>query len=193
MNIHHLLLIALTLLSCNSPHTPTYQEGLDRCTERVKMYQEAHPGRIALSSQDCIVGSALPEFTAQTLSGHIIDHHYFVGKISIINFWFETCAPCVAEIPILDRLVKKYGKEKFNYLAFGRDTEADITAFLKDHPWKFEQVRDGANIYDSIFQRKWGYPTTFVADQKGVIIAAFGGIDEKREGELERVLDSTMK
>ena len=189
INAYIFSLTTLTLVSCHSPHTLTYQEGLDRCSEHAKKKQEEHPGRFYFEGPDCIVGSMLPEFKGQTFDGQIIDHQYFAGKITLINFWFETCAPCVAEIPILDSLIDKYGKEKFNYLAIGRDTEDDIVAFLKDHPWRFDQVKDGANIYDIIFEKPWGYPTTFVADEKGIIIAAFAGLNGERELELESVLD----
>ena len=37
------------------------------------------------------------------------------GKINVINFWFMKCAPCIAEIPALNTLVKKYKGKDINF------------------------------------------------------------------------------
>src|SRR5687768_13166438 len=54
---------------------------------------------------DCIIGAQLPEFNGITMDDKKIDMEYFRGKVSVINFWFEGCKPCEAEMPGLNKLV----------------------------------------------------------------------------------------
>lgn len=148
-----------------STPTITYQEGLAKCDSSF----------IPFGFLSCIVGATLPSFEAKTIDGKLIDKQYFKNKLTIINFWFIACAPCVAEIPGLDKLAVTYGKEKINYLAIARDSEKWTKPFLEKHPWSFDHIVDGKQLIEEVFAAKWGYPLTMVVDQKGIIIDAFIG------------------
>ena len=92
-----------------------------------------------------------------------------------MNFWFANCAPCVAEVPGLNQLVKTYGKEKLRYLAISSDSQEDVAAFLKDHEWDFDHVGNGKSLIKDVFHLAWGYPTTFLVDQNGIIVKSING------------------
>ncbi len=52
-----------------------------------------------------ITGESLPDFTAKNLSGISYSANKLKnGKVTFLSFWFESCAPCIAEIPNLNRL-----------------------------------------------------------------------------------------
>lgn len=148
-----------------STPTKTYREGIAKCDSSI----------IPFGSISCIVGATLPSFEAKTVDGKLINEQYFKGKLSIINFWFIACAPCVAEIPGLDKLADTYGKEKINYLAISRDAEKWTKPFLEKHPWSFDHLVDSRKLIEETFMAQWGYPLTMVVDPNGTIIDAFTG------------------
>ncbi len=191
MNVKFILCI-IVLCSCQHNTIITYEEGIDLCTRLVAERQNENPGILVGSSPECIVGAQLPKFESKTLSGKLIDQDYFIGKNSIINFWFEGCPPCVAEIPIFNKIVKQFGTSDFNYISIGRDDETDIVAFLETHPWQFEHIPNGREIIENNFKTMWGYPITFVTDRKAKIIAVFRGLNEDKMNELTSVMETLM-
>ncbi|HEU5096119.1 MAG TPA: TlpA disulfide reductase family protein [Reyranella sp.] len=58
----------------------------------------------------------------------------YKGKVVLVNFWATWCAPCVSEMPSLDQLQKKMGKDKFVVLPLSLDgpTRAKVAPFYQD-------------------------------------------------------------
>src|SRR6185312_613814 len=54
------------------------------------------------------IGSEAPDFTVADLNGKMYKLSDLKGKTVVLNFWFTTCAPCVTEMPELNRLIEKY-------------------------------------------------------------------------------------
>lgn len=171
-----------------------FVDAIKQCTER----KTAKNG-YSIPSAKCATGSVFPKFKSSTINNQVIDKHYFKGKISVVNFWFEGCAPCVAEIPGLHQLVKKYGKDKIHYLAISRDSKAEVMAFLEQHPWDFDHISNGESIIEETFKIPWGYPTTFIVDKKGIVVKAISGgrtdssAVERILNELTPTIDSLLK
>jgi peroxiredoxin len=157
------LLISLLFLQCTGSDNIDYADAIKLCTVRANNHSLVLPGT------ECIIGAALPTFQCTTIRNETIDENYFKNKISIVNFWFEGCAPCVAEIPGFNRLTERYGNDDLRYLAITLDDRQDLEAFLEEHPWNFDHVSNGKSIIQDVFHCPWGYPTTFLVDQKGVI------------------------
>jgi len=123
----------------------------------------------------CIIGYTLPIFSAKTVDGTTINNNYFKDKITIINFWFSSCSPCMAEIPGFNIIMEQYGTENFNYLGITSDTKKQTLETIEKFKWKFEQISDAKKLITETFRISWGYPTTFVVDKNGKIIQAFSG------------------
>ena len=153
----------------------SYQEGLDNCQKIVEENQKLNPDKFIYTGPECMIGARVPEFSAFTLDGKEITPEFFKGKITVLNLWSISCPPCIAEIPGFNIVVGKFGHDKLNYLAIGPDGEKDIKAFLQKNPWEFTQIASGMKILFDIFKHRWGYPTTFVVNKDGIIIAAFSG------------------
>jgi len=197
------LLIILKAHGCQQTKVQTYQEGLANC-KRVfaeKLKEKENSERI-LSKPDCLIGAQIPDFLATTIEGKHLTKPQLMGKITILNFWFIGCAPCVAEIPGFNAIVEKYGNDRINYIAIGKDDTHDIQQFLKKHPkhpWKFEHIPNGEELMETNFRLGWGFPTTFVLDKNATIIAAFSGgkADERAIEEIQKklipVIDKELK
>jgi thiol-disulfide isomerase/thioredoxin len=172
--------VLLSLLAACQP-ADTYEARYEKCFENVEITTFDVEGSTAkglsYSGFDtrCLVGARLPDFQATTIAGAAISTSRLKGKVTLINFWFIKCAPCIAEMPYLNALVDKYGKEKVNFLAFSRDAAPDIVKSLKKNPFHFEQIADAAPIIKERFRSIWGYPSTIVANQEGRIVAIFLG------------------
>ena len=52
-------------------------------------------------------GPMFPSFKGSDLEGNAVDESIFKGKVTVVNFWFSTCSPCVAELGDLDALDKE--------------------------------------------------------------------------------------
>ena len=146
-----------------------------------------------------MIGAGMPQFIGSTFEGRQVSPDYFRGKITVLNFWQISCPPCIAEIPGFNAVIDNYGHERFNYLAVGPDDEDDINRFLKSHPWRFSQLTNGSKMIFDVFKMGWGFPTTFVINEQGVIVAAFSGgkTDDTAPMELEErltgILDELLK
>jgi len=153
----------------------TYQDALDNCRRIAEERNKANPDAFTYTGPECMIGAMLPAFSYTTIEGKPFTTDSLKGKISILNFWLISCPPCIAEIPGLNNVVQKYNRDELNYIAIGMDDEKDIKSFLKNHPWSFDQLPLGRDIILDVFNIRWGFPTTFVLDQDGVIIDAFSG------------------
>lgn len=171
-----LILLYLTALtSCEDKKPKSLDEAFESCLKKVEAHSK-NPTQIEKIWASCFNGVKIPEFNALTIEGKEINRNYFKNKITILNFWFSTCQPCVAEIPGFNLIVTKYGHKNINYLAIGRDNKDVINEFLIKYPWNFEHIPDGNELIENIFKLKTGYPTTYILNDKSEIIyTTFGG------------------
>lgn len=171
-------LILFTLLlyhSCLPNTIKTYEQGLENCNKIVEVKMKGNPNGFLFPEVKCLIGYQLPDFETKDINGKTINKEKLKGKLSIINFWFMSCAPCVAEIPGFNKIVEKYGKDDINYIAIGKDGPHDVIDFFKDHPWQFDQIADGTKLIEETFKSRWGYPTTFLVNEETEILLAFTG------------------
>jgi peroxiredoxin len=155
----------MVMTNCGNPPA-SYTDVLRQYTEK-----ESAP----FIPLDVVIGTRFPVLECTTIHGEKVDEKYFKDKICIINCWFITCAPCVAEIPGFNEIVNRYGKDNLRYLSISMDDKEDVLAFLADHEWHFDHVSDGKQIIKETLKLPWGFPTTFVVDQKGIIRKVVNG------------------
>ncbi len=62
-----------------------------------------------------------PYFEFQNHNGQTINLASFRGKVILLNLWATWCVPCIREMPSLDRLQAKIGKEDFVVLPISLD------------------------------------------------------------------------
>src|SRR5687767_220505 len=64
-----------------------------------------------------LLNKPIPEFTGQTLAGKKIDKAYYKGKVTLVNFMFIGCMPCMKEISALNQLhLNNIANSKFQVL-----------------------------------------------------------------------------
>ncbi|MFV0537083.1 MAG: peroxiredoxin family protein [Dysgonomonas sp.] len=116
------------------------------------------------------IGKQYPEFAVTTLNGREITHEQLKGKITLLNFWFSTCSPCIAEMDALEDIYNEYkDNPDFEVLSFSKDP-IDIT---KESVEKYNIPYTVSSISDKESRRlnlNGGYPTTIITDREGKII-----------------------
>ncbi len=74
----------------------------------------------------------MPKMAFRDVNGLDVSLSDFRGKTVLLNVWATWCAPCVAEIPSLDRLQGAHGGEDFVVIAISMDRHIDdATSFYK--------------------------------------------------------------
>jgi thiol-disulfide isomerase/thioredoxin len=121
-----------------------------------------------------------PKFNLSTLSDKNFNSEKLKGKPTMINFWFTRCAPCIDEMPVLNKIKEKY-KEDFNFIAITYEKKEDVEKFLEKHPFDFEHLINAKDFTDQLGIQ--AYPMNLFLDKNGVLKYVKGGIPyESKEG-----------
>lgn len=114
-------------------------------------------------------GQPLPGFHFVDLKGNVYDPQQCRGKIVVLNCWFIACHACVAEMPELNELVKKYKDRKdILFVSLAWDSPQKVKAFLTKTRFDYAVV-PGTEAYqrDSLHILMW--PTQIIINRKGII------------------------
>jgi peroxiredoxin len=74
------------------------------------------------------LGQVAPDFTLPGLTGENLRLEEYRGKVVLINFWASWCGPCRQEMPILDRIHKRYEPAGFTVLGVNVEGEQEKKA-----------------------------------------------------------------
>ncbi len=84
----------------------------------------------------------MPLLPQHTLDGKVVDANYFKGHVTLVNFMYIGCPPCMNELNILNRLNKEYGgKGNFQMLCIARQMKSQMVDFNSEDGPLFSQVR----------------------------------------------------
>ncbi|RYZ25524.1 MAG: TlpA family protein disulfide reductase [Chitinophagaceae bacterium] len=133
------------------------------------------------------VGKPFPKFVAKTDKGEF-NSDSLVGKVVLINFWFEGCHPCIAEFPALNELADKLkGNKDFQFISFTWDNPETIKRVKDKYNLQFKVLSVDPNECRRLNGNN-GYPTTIILDRKGIIrYLTLGGSTDS-----ERAIDFVM-
>ena len=91
------------------------------------------------------------------------------NKVFVINFWFTTCQPCIAEINWLNKLQADYANDSLAFIGISFNSKQEIDAFVQTKPYDFKQFHMEKEIINEYVLVK-GYPTTLILDSTGKVI-----------------------
>lgn len=147
--------------------------------------QKKSPGDLIMDSlfrakEKESLGKPFPEFTAKFNTKELTKDS-LKGKIVFINFWFEACPPCIAELPALTKLYYDLKDNKdFEFLSFTHESPARIKILRKKYhlPYKIASV---TNQECYRLNQNNGFPTSIVLDRNGNIYQLFTGGDTDKK------------
>ena len=146
-----------------------------------------------------------PSFIGKDLDGNEVksDDLFSGNAVTVVNFWFTTCGPCVAELSELDAMNKELagkGGELIGINAFTLDGDEKSISESKEVLDKngasyrnvyFDSDSDAGKFTAGIY----AYPTTYVVDRNGNIVGdpIVGAITNKNQmEELQKQIDTAI-
>jgi len=142
------------------------------------------------------VGQKARDFNLETLSStsrRAVSLEQYRGSVIMLDFWATWCEPCRDELPQLDRLQKKYAKEKFVVIAISVDNAAATAReFLQKYNLSllaaWDRNKSVVSAYD--VQRM---PSCYLIDATGKVRFVHYGFDDEYiaayENEIELLLN----
>jgi peroxiredoxin len=133
-----------------------------------------------------VVGAPAPDFTLLTPEGEVVRLSDLRGQIVLLNFWATWCEPCRNEMPLLNSRYERNRERGFVVLGVNFDeSAAEVQAFAGELQISFPLLLDpGAEVQR--MYRVRGYPSTFVVDREGRLVAEYIGLI--REVQLDEEL-----
>jgi cytochrome c biogenesis protein CcmG, thiol:disulfide interchange protein DsbE len=121
-------------------------------------------------------GAKMPEIGLTDLSsGKPVTVASLAGKVVIVDFWATWCAPCKEEMPVLEKLYKKYGSKGLVIVGVSVDKDAsNIKGFLKKLNVTFPVVHDANHQVSGRYQPP-RMPSSYIVDRKGIVRFVHGG------------------
>ena len=146
-----------------------------------------------------------PAFEGKDLDGNTVksDELFSGNAVTVVNFWFTTCNPCVGELAELDALNKELaekGGALIGVNTFTLDGDEAAISEAKDVLAKkgatyqnvyFDSDGEAGKFTTNIF----AYPTTYVVDRSGNIVGEpiVGAITEKKQAEtLQKLIEQAL-
>ena len=146
-----------------------------------------------------------PSFEGKDLDGNEVksDGLFSANAVTVVNFWFTTCSPCVGELGELDALNKELadkGGALIGVNAFTLDGDETAIADAKDVLAKkgatYQNVYfDSSSPAGAFTANIFAFPTTYVVDRNGNIVGEpiVGAITEKNQAEtLQSLIDQAI-
>lgn len=134
-------------------------------------------------------GSAMPDFTLTDQTGKRATLASFKGKPLLVNLWATWCAPCVVELPMLDKLAAdRAGRLEVLTVSQDMTNTEKVAPFLAAkglthlQPW-LDPKNDLAFHYDA-----GTLPTTVYYDAQGKEVWRFVGGHDWTSAETARML-----
>ena len=146
-----------------------------------------------------------PAFEGKDLDGNEVksDKLFSGNAVTVVNFWFTTCGPCVSELSELDALHKelvKKGGALIGVNSFTLDGEkmaiSEAKDVLKKKGAAYQNVYFASDSEAGKFTEDlYAYPTTYVVDRNGNIVGdpIVGAVTDKSQMEaLKALIDKAL-
>ena len=136
-----------------------------------------------------------PAFEGKDLDGNTVksDELFSGNAVTVVNFWFTTCNPCVGELAELDALNKELAEKGGALIGVNTFTlDGDETAISEAKDVLAKKGATYQNVYfasdgeaGKFTTNIFAYPTTYVVDRNGNIVGdpIVGAVTEKKQAE----------
>ena len=146
-----------------------------------------------------------PAFEGKDLDGNPVksDELFSGNAVTVVNFWFTTCNPCVGELAELDALNKELAEKGGSLIGVNTFTlDGDEAAISEAKDVLAKKGATYQNVYfasdgeaGKFTTNIFAYPTTYVVDRSGNIVGEpiVGAITEEKQAEtLQKLIDQAL-
>ena len=198
------MIAVLMLISLTACGAKNQQERGDMTSNEGQMTMESDMSEAESDGMDMPEDSVnmqkFPEFMGKDLEGNEVNsEELFSGNaVTVVNFWFTTCGPCVGELADLDALNNELMEKSGSLIGINAFTldgkESDIydaKEVLMKKGASYKNVYFDSNSEAGKFVANiYAFPTTYVVDRKGNIVGEpiLGAITDSKQAEALRSL-----
>jgi peroxiredoxin len=154
-------------------------------------------------SVEMIAGVEAPTFEAVTMEGEPVSLEEYSGDVVLLNIWATGCAPCLQELPSMQRLHERIPDEDFHILAVSVDgldeqrvcgfVGGDVPMWVERLGLTFDILRDPSGAICETFDTT-GLPESFLIGRNGRIYKRLAGATEwdadSYAEQIRRLLDA---
>ena len=146
-----------------------------------------------------------PAFEGKDLDGNPVksDELFSGNAVTVVNFWFTSCKPCVGELADLDALNRELAEKGGALIGVNTFTlDGDEAAISEAKDVLTKKGATYQNVYfpsdgeaGKFTANIFAYPTTYVVDRSGNIVGEpiVGAITEKKQAEtLKKLIDQAL-
>jgi peroxiredoxin len=133
-------------------------------------------------------------FTLRDLDGKLVGLRDFEGKVVLLNFWATWCAPCLKEMPGMQRLYQEYNAR--GLVIVGVSVDKSPPGEVKEFAEKLKITYPILHDRDMIISRNYsnpGVPSSYLIDRRGRITHRVSGEYDWLSSEAREAVDGLLK
>ncbi|WP_165806738.1 TlpA disulfide reductase family protein [Chitinophaga parva] len=146
----------------------------DRLSDRIKNTQEGVNFFKTTANESSLLNTTAPDLSLRDTKGNLVVLSALRGKYVLLDFWASWCAPCRAEMPLLQKIFQQMPADKFKLFSISIDTDREkwLSAIRQDGTGAWLQTLDALNgeTAKSLYHVKT-IPMSFLIDPSGKITA----------------------
>ena len=144
-------------------------------------------------AQALSVGSRAPEIGLADRAGRRARIGSYRGQVVIVDFWASWCGPCREEMPVLERLYRRYRGQGLRVVGINLDRNwSNAEEMLQRIPTSFRMVHDP----ESSVARRYGLsrmPSSYVIDHRGIVRHISAGFRASDAQAIERAVQRALE
>ncbi|MBL8950962.1 MAG: TlpA family protein disulfide reductase [Myxococcaceae bacterium] len=106
------------------------------------------------------------------------------GRVVMVSFIATWCFPCVADLPVMQKLQEQYAGQGYTTIAVGMDVDGPkmLRPFAEQYAlpyplvWGSDELRNGETVFGRIHE----LPTRFLFGRDGSLVLAFSGVADPK-------------
>ena len=142
-------------------------------------------------------GGLAPDFKLNDLNGKVFKSSQLQGSVVLLDLWATWCEPCIADIPMLNRLHEKFGSRGLKVI--GIAVESGWAKDIKPHVAKLG-IRYPVLVGTEKIVEQYemiGFPTTYLMGRDGKLVKKYLGTlpdqEKEKETEMERDIEALLR
>lgn len=141
-------------------------------TEQTTEYsslQEYYESIAGVVEEHPLLGKPAPDFELQSVKGESVRLNSLEDKVVVLDFWATWCAPCVASMPLMQKITDEFKQKDVVFLAVNAgETKEEVEAFLDEQEWKVTVLLDTDGKVSDAFKAD-AIPQSIVLGKDGMI------------------------
>ncbi len=134
--------------------------------------------------------TTLPQIDIVDSRGNHWTNKDLLGRITVFNFWYSICPPCMSEIPWLLSLQDSF--PQCNFIGVNVESPSTIKKIMKSRNFKWAHIAADSTL-TTWLPRETYYPTTIVVDQNGFVRTFNAGASATQQKRVTDTIKSIIE